>query len=115
MALGISSLLHEVSPPFLSAGLLRDLPEVKLCVPSSGSDDYRFFAQDLMAVVLPPELENLFLPLGIFSEVSKASTFASPVSSIPLDLAYVLGMLSLLSFVLSEIYSCAHFAFEDLE
>jgi hypothetical protein len=43
-----------------------------------------------------------FLSLGRFSEVSKASTFASSVSSIPLDIAYVLGMLSLLSFVHSE-------------
>jgi hypothetical protein len=66
-------------------------------------------------VVLPPELENLFLSLGISSKVSKASTFASLASSILLDLACFLGTLSLLSFVLSEIYSYAHFVFEDLE
>jgi hypothetical protein len=52
---------------------------------------------DLTAVVLPPELENFLPPLGRFSEVSKASTFASSMSSIPLDIAYVLGILSLLS------------------
>jgi hypothetical protein len=43
-----------------------------------------------------------FLSLGRFSEVSKASNFASFASSIPLDIAYVLGTLSLLSFVHSE-------------
>jgi hypothetical protein len=57
---------------------------------------------DLMVVVLLPELENILPPLGGFSKVSKASTFASSASSIPLDIAYVLGMLSLLSFVHSE-------------
>jgi hypothetical protein len=40
-----------------------------------------------------------FLSLGIFFEVSKASTFASSMSSTPLDIACVLGMLSLLRFV----------------
>jgi hypothetical protein len=54
---------------------------------------------DLITVVLPPELENFFPPLGRFYEVSKAPTFASFASSIPLDMTYILGMLSLLSFV----------------
>jgi hypothetical protein len=55
-----------------------------------------------MAVVLPPELENFLSPLGIFFDVSKASTFTSSVSSITLDITYVLGTLSLLSFVHSK-------------
>jgi hypothetical protein len=57
---------------------------------------------DLTAAVLPPELENFLPPLGSFFEVSKASTFAFSMSSIPLDIAYVLGTLSLLSFVNCE-------------
>jgi hypothetical protein len=57
---------------------------------------------DVMVVVIPPDLENFLPPLGRFSEVSKASTFASSTSSIPLDIAYVLGTLSLLRFVDSE-------------
>jgi hypothetical protein len=57
---------------------------------------------DLTTIVLPSELENFLPPLGRFYEVSKASTFASSVSSIPLDITYVLGMLSLLIFVHSE-------------
>jgi hypothetical protein len=95
-------------------------------VPSSGSEGYQSFAIDLkaqiyffcalssyyldvklndpdltslaylMVVVLPPELENFLPPLGRFYEVSKASTFASSVSSIPLDITCILGMLSLL-------------------
>jgi hypothetical protein len=53
---------------------------------------------DLMAAMLPPELENFLPSLGRFYEVSKASTFASSASSIPLDIACVIGTLSLLSF-----------------
>jgi hypothetical protein len=113
-SMGFLALLHKASPLSVSTLLLRDLPEVKLHAPSSGSDDYRSFALDLMAqicfssfslssccldvkldgpdlvspanlmaTVLPPELENFLPPLGRFSEVSKASTFASSASSIP--------------------------------
>jgi hypothetical protein len=46
-----STLLHEVSPPSISAALLRDLPEVKLHAPSSGSDGYRSMRSDLMAQI----------------------------------------------------------------
>jgi len=53
---------------------------------------------DLTVVVLPSELENFLSPLGIVFEVSKASTFSSSTNSIPLDIARVLGMLSLLCF-----------------
>jgi hypothetical protein len=57
---------------------------------------------NLMAPVLPPDLENFLPPLGRFSEVSKSLTFSSSVSSIPLDIAYILGTLSLLIFVHSK-------------
>jgi hypothetical protein len=54
---------------------------------------------DLTVAMLPPELENFLPLLGRFYEVSKASTFSSFASSIPLDIAYVLGTLSILIFV----------------
>jgi hypothetical protein len=56
---------------------------------------------NLMAVVLPPEHVLIPSPWKIF-KVPKASTFASSVSSIPLDISYILGMLSLLKFFHSE-------------
>jgi hypothetical protein len=131
-----SSLLHEVFSSSVSTLLLHDLPEVKLCAPSSGSDKYQSFALDLTAQIcffcalsscyldvkldgpylaslanlttnlLLPELENFLSPLRRFSKVSKASTFASSVSSIHLDITHILGMLSLLSFVHSETSKC---------
>jgi hypothetical protein len=44
----------------------------------------------------------LFLSLGIFYEVSKASTFASSARLILLDISCVIGILSLLIFVHSK-------------
>jgi hypothetical protein len=121
------SLLHEASPLSISSLLcgfqilnsmrlhliqrLSDIdtrsdgPNLIFCALSSYFLDMKLDGPDLISpadlttTVLPPELENFLPPLGRFFEVSKASTFASSVSSIPLDITYVLGMLSLLSFV----------------
>jgi hypothetical protein len=85
-----------------------DGPNLIFCTLSSCCLDVKLDGPDLVSpadltiVVLPPELENFLPPLGRSSEVSKASTFASSASSIPLDIACILGMLSLLSFVNCE-------------
>jgi hypothetical protein len=58
-----------------------------------------FSPANITTAVLPPELEKFLPPLESFYEVSKASTFASSMSSIPLDITCILGTLSLLRFV----------------
>jgi hypothetical protein len=85
-----------------------DNPNLIFCALSSCCLDVKLDGPDLVSPadltidVLPPDLENFLPSLGIFSEVTKASTSTSSSSSIPLDIVCVLGILSLLNFVYSK-------------